>query len=132
MTTSNEQLPPHTFNSHLLAITSQDRQHARLYAEDYARAALAQRQQVPVLQQARAALLEMARGCSSCQDGPDGEFCCRKTQWHAIQAIDALTAAPSAQAEPALCHRNPAPNASQPMVPTPSATVTIGAAQAKL
>lgn len=36
-----------------------------------------------------------------------------------------------AQAGPTLCHRNPAPNASQPMVPTPSLTVTIGAAQAE-
>lgn len=39
----------------------------------------------------------------------------------------ALTAAPSAQAEPTLCHRNPAPNASQPMMPTgPTIEVAIG------
>ena len=55
------------------------------------------------LNKARIALLEMAKACDSCKNGPDGEFCCRLHQWQAIESIDAALAAPVPQSAAERC-----------------------------
>lgn len=99
MTDNTEALPPlpkHTMDMHMIAIPMRCRDDARRYAENYARAALAQRQQVPaeVRKAAVASLLTIDQATWAREELNliDVE---RVLRW-----VTALTAAPSAQAEP--------------------------------
>lgn len=47
-----------------------------------------------LMQQALDALLFTAKACSTCQEGADSEYCCRKQQWEAIEALRARLAQP--------------------------------------
>ena len=53
-------------------------------------------------QQALEALLTPggAQACSTCQNGPENEYCCRREMW---SAVDALRAALAQQDEPETC-----------------------------
>ena len=90
---------------------------------DYLHRALAAQQGAQVPQDAARKLVNnFARACCF------GDDAARIAAGDALVA--ALSASPQVPAQTDLCHRNPAPNASQPMVPSAGGIVTIGAAPA--